>query len=95
MQPMKCLKLELEKKYEMCDIGYLHYCPGVIFDMNRKTHRNILNQNNYIKEVLKHFNMEECKSVGTPLDANSKLLRLTYEESRNAQKKMEGVPYKA
>ncbi len=34
----------------------------------------------YIEEVLKHFNMEECKPIGTPLDVNSKLLKLTEKE---------------
>ena len=38
--------------------------------------------------------MEECKSVGTPF-VNSKLLKLSDEESMNVQRKIEGVPYKA
>jgi hypothetical protein len=30
--------------------------------------------------VLKRFNMEECKPIGTPLDVNFKLLKLTEKE---------------
>ena len=54
-----------------------------------------MNQRSYIKEVLKCFNMEESKLVGTPFDVNSNLLELLNEEFVNVQREMEGVPYKA
>ena len=46
-------------------------------------------------EVLKRFNMEECKPIRTPFNANSKLLKLSYEEFGNLQREMKGVPYMA
>ena len=54
-----------------------------------------MNQRIYIKEVLKRFNMENCKSVIIPFDVNSKLLKLSDEEFMNVEREMEGVPYKA
>jgi hypothetical protein len=54
-----------------------------------------MSQRKYIEEVLKHFNMEECKPIGTPLDVNSKLLKLTEEEFQGIQEEMQGIPYKA
>ena len=54
-----------------------------------------INQRRYIEEVLKRFNIEECKHVETPFNANSKLLSLLDEEFRNVQKEMKGVSYKA
>ncbi len=39
--------------------------------------------------------MEECKPIGTPLDVNSKLLKLTEEEFQGIQEEMQGIPYKA
>ena len=42
-----------------------------------------MNQKNYIIEVLKHFNIEECKPVRTLLGANSKLLKLLDEGFEN------------
>ncbi len=45
--------------------------------------------------MLKRFNMEECKPIGTPLDVNSKLLKLTEEEFQGIQEEMQGIPYKA
>jgi hypothetical protein len=38
--------------------------------------------------------MEECKPIGTSLDVNSKLLKLT-EEFQGIQEEMQGIPYKA
>jgi hypothetical protein len=32
--------------------------------------------------------MEECKPIGTPLDVNSKLLKLTEEEFQGIQEEM-------
>ena len=89
------LKLELEKEFEMSDLGKLHYCLGLEFERNGESHIITMNKRNYIEEVLKCFNMEECKPVKTPLDVNSILLKLLDEEFVNVQRKMEGVPYKA
>ena len=54
-----------------------------------------MNQKSYIEEILKRFNMDECKPVGNPFDVNSKLFKLSDEEFMNVQREIEGVPYKA
>ena len=79
----------------MSDLGELHYYLGVEFERNREVHTIIMNQKNYIEEILKRFNIEECKLVGTLFDVNFKLLKLLDEEFMNVQREMEGVPYKA
>ena len=53
-----------------------------------------MNQKSYIEEILKHFNMDECKPVGTPFNVNSKLLKLSDEELINVQREMKSAPYK-
>lgn len=73
----------------------LHYCIGVKFKRNREARSIIMSQNNYIKEVLKRFKMEECKPVRSPFNAYSKLLKLLDEEFWNVQKEMKGVLHKA
>ena len=37
--------------------------------------------------VLKYFNMKECKPVGTPFNANLKLLKMSNEEFGNVERK--------
>ena len=71
---LKWLKSEFEKEFVMSNLGELHYCLEVEFKRNRETHTIIMNQKSYIETILKRFNMEECKLVGTPFHVNSKLL---------------------
>ena len=77
----------------MSDLGELNYCLGVQFQRDRKTHTITMSQTSYIEEVLRRFNMEDCKPVATPSDANFKLLKLLDEEFGNVKMEMEGVPY--
>ena len=65
------------------------------FKRDRKARTITMSQMKYIKEVLKRFNMEECKPIGTPLDVNVKLLKLSVEEFEAIEGEMEGVPYKS
>jgi hypothetical protein len=91
---LKWLKSRLEDEFEMSDLGELHYCLGMKFERDRANRTITMSQSKYIEEVLKRFNMEECKPIGTPLDVNSKLLKLTEEEFQNIEEEMQGIPYK-
>jgi hypothetical protein len=91
---LKWLKSRLEDEFEMSDLGGLHYCLGVEFERDHANRTITMSQSKYIEEVLKRFNMEECKPIGTPLDVNSKLLKLTKEEFQGVQEEMQGIPYK-
>ena len=57
---LKWLKSQLEKKFEMSDIGELNFCLGVQFQRDRKTHTITMSQTSYIEEVLRRFNIEDC-----------------------------------
>jgi hypothetical protein len=84
---LKWLKSRLEDEFEMSDLGGLHYCLGVEFERDRANRTITMSKSKYMEEVLKRFNMEECKPIGTPLDVNSKLLKLTEEEFQGIQKR--------
>ncbi len=79
---------KLEDEFEMSDLGELHYCLGMEFERDRANRTITMSQSKYTEEVLKRFNMEECKPIGTPLDVNSKLLKLTEEEFQGIQEEM-------
>ena len=89
------LKAKLNEEFMMSDLGELSYCLGVEFERDRKARTITMSQRKYIKEVLKRFNMEECKPIGTPLDVNVKLLKLSVEEFEAIEGEMDGVPYKS
>ncbi len=58
------------------------------FERDRANCTINISQSKYIEEVLKRFNMEECKPIGTLLDVNSKLLKLIEEEFQGIQEEM-------
>ena len=86
-------KADLSKSFDMKDLGELHYILGLQVIRDRPCRMLYLNQAKYIRSILQRYGMEDCKSLATPLDANSKLSKdmapLT-DEDINA---MVGVPY--
>jgi transposase InsO family protein len=89
------LKAKLEKEFEMSDLGPLEFCLGVAFERNRSARTITMSQSKYIEEVLKRFNMEDCKPIGTPLDVKGSLLKLSDEEFKEVEEEMKAIPYKA
>jgi hypothetical protein len=65
-------KQRLAAKFEMKDIGLMHYFLGL--EVWQSSERIFLNQRKYTVEILKRFDMLECKSMNTPMEAKMKLL---------------------
>jgi hypothetical protein len=59
------LKKDLNGRFKMKDIGELKYCLGI--QVTRETNGIRLHQTGYINELLKRFNMEDCKPVNYPM----------------------------
>ena len=56
----------------MKDLGLIHYFLGL--EVWKKLEGIFLNHGKYAVEILKIFNMLECKSIAIPMDSNLKLL---------------------
>jgi hypothetical protein len=65
-------KKRLASEFEMKDLGLMHYFLGL--EVWQSTERIFLNQGKYTVEILKSFDMLECKSMNTPMEAKMKLL---------------------
>ena len=50
----------------------MHYFLGL--EVWQSSEGIFLNQGKYVVEILKRFNMLECKAMATPMDSNLKLL---------------------
>jgi hypothetical protein len=64
------IKEQLSKVFEMKDLGELHYFLGL--EVWRNACQNFVCQSKYIREVLKRFKMDQCKSSIIPMQQNVK-----------------------
>jgi hypothetical protein len=72
----------------MKDFEELHFFLGMEVERNRGERLLCWYQIKYLKEILKHFRMEECKPIGVPLDPKVKLQR-----NVNGNDESKGFPY--
>jgi hypothetical protein len=56
----------------MKDLGLMHYFLGL--EVWQSPNKIFLNQGKYVVEILKRFDMLECKSMTTPMERNLKLM---------------------
>jgi hypothetical protein len=68
-------KRRLASEFEMKDLGLMHYFLGL--QVWQSPERIFLNQGKYTVEILKRFDMLECKPMNTPMEARLKLLHNT------------------
>jgi hypothetical protein len=58
-------KKKFVAKFEMKDLGPMHYFLGL--EVWQSAEKIFLNQGKYAVEILKRFDMLECKSMNTPM----------------------------
>jgi hypothetical protein len=68
----------LASEFEMKDLGLMHYFLGL--EVSQRPERIFLNQGKYAVEILKRFNMLECKPMNAPMETKLKLLVDTSSE---------------
>ena len=62
----------------MKDLGLMHYFLGI--EVWKIWERIFLNQGKYAVEIIKRFDMLECKSMNTPMETKLELLVDTLSE---------------
>jgi hypothetical protein len=65
-------KQRLAAEFEMKDLGLMHYF--LCLEVWQSTERIFLNQGKYTVEILKRFDMLECKSMNISMEAKLQLL---------------------
>ena len=70
---MADIKKALSDKFEMKDLGELHYFLGVKVIQDRKKGNIWIGQPVYTKNILQKFGMENAKPISTPVAVNTKL----------------------
>ena len=73
-------KKDLQREFEMKDQGEVHHILGMSISRNRDKHTLTISQRTYLENVLKRFNMQDCKPVATLIDPNQNLVKLKDDE---------------
>ena len=68
---IKKFKKQMEKEFEMSDLGLLSYYLGI--EVAQSRHCIKLKQALYAKKILQQVRMDECNSTKYPMEANLKL----------------------
>jgi hypothetical protein len=71
-------KKKLAAEFGMKNLGSMHYFLGL--EVWQSPKKIFLNQGKYVVEILKRFDMLECKAMTTPMETNLKLLVDTSSE---------------
>jgi hypothetical protein len=82
------VKEKLSQKFEMKDLGDLHFFLGMEVERDHAQRLLYINQIGYLKEILKCFCMEDCKAMGVPLDPKTKLKKNVNKDDETVK-----VPY--
>ena len=67
-------KAALQQRFEMKDLGEVHYCLGIQVERDKDNKRMKLHQAQYLTNLLEKFGMQDSKPVATPVDQSTKLL---------------------
>ena len=71
-------KSEMSKRYEMKDLGELHFIPGLQVKRDRSARTLHLSQKQYINTILDRFEMLDCKPAKSPLRSKPVICRLAH-----------------
>ena len=71
-KPITDCNKKLDEEFEMKDIGLMHYLLQL--EVWKSPEGIFLNQEKYAVEILKIFDMLDCKVMATPMDTKLKLL---------------------
>ncbi|MBW0493743.1 hypothetical protein O181_033458 [Austropuccinia psidii MF-1] len=63
---------ELKSDFKIKDLGLASHVLGIRIVRDRENHV-VINQTHYINELLKKYNMEDCKTTSTPMQSKNKL----------------------
>ena len=74
---IKEVKEALEKKFDIKDMGKLHYFLGMKVLQNEKNGNVWIGQPAYTKKLLNKFGMQDAKPVSTPVDTSVKTIKAT------------------
>ena len=71
------VKKSLDLRFEVKDMGELHYLNGMKIIQDHKSGKLLIGQPAYTESVLQKFDIMNAKEISTPVDPSTKLVKVT------------------
>ena len=81
IERLNAVKQALSQKFQVKDMGELHYFLGVRVVQDQKAGSVWIGQQSYTESILKKFGMEDAKNIRTPVDTSTKLIKVNEEDT--------------
>ena len=94
LQEVLKVKVALSRRFEMVDFGEVNTVLGMRVTRDRERGLLQIDQEKYAEEVLKRFNMEDCKPISIPLSPGDKLSQEQGAFTEAERRAMEVIPYR-
>ena len=89
----KKIKLKLTNHFHMKDLGETNQILGIRISRDKEAGVIWIDQETFVDELLKRFNMEDCNTAMTPFDHNQKLTKDMCPKNDKERENMSNVPY--
>lgn len=94
IEKLEFLKSKLKLAFKMVDLGPIHDILGINVEGEGLTGSIRLSQKKYIEELIAKFNMEDAKTISTPLEVNIKITKEASPRSEDERAEMKNRPYR-
>lgn len=81
------IKILVNQNFKMKDLGCVRHFLGMLITQNLSQNKITINQTSYLKNVLKRFDLDNCKPSNIPMDINFKHeeLKITKSEGKDIE----------
>ena len=83
----------INEKFQITDLGSISWLLGLSIKWDCAMRTLYISQKSYIKSIIRHFNLEDVKSLTIPIDPNILLSKDQCSTTKEEIKTMKKIPY--
>lgn len=91
---LESLKSKMKTMFKMVDLGQINNILGINVQRDAATGKMHLSQEKYVKDLLNRFDMDQAKTVSTPIESNIKITKEMSPTTEDEKCEMEKRPYR-
>ena len=93
LKQLNDIKTQLSTRFKMQDMGEIQWFLKVKITRDRNKRSITLDQSLFARHILSRFNMTDCKTSPTPIDASTKITELDSPSTPVEKAEMSSIPY--